>query len=147
MVFGKKHNTNLALTVLVDKILSALESGEVVLGVFLDFFKAFDMVNHTVLLQKLYKYGIRGMAHSWFTCYLSNRKQFVSYNNTHSEYKTIQCGVPQGSIIGPILFLLYINDMVNASEVLFPILFADDSNFFFFFFFFFYISHTDELVQ
>ena len=128
--FRKKHNTNLALTVLVDKILSALESGEVVLGVFLDFSKAFDMVNHTVLLQTLYKYGIRGMAHSWFTCYLSNRKQFVSYNNTHSEYKTIQCGVPQGSIIGPILFLLYINDMVNASDVLFPILFADDSNVF-----------------
>ena len=100
------------------------------IGVFLDFSKAFDTVNHHILLQKLYRYGIRGSANDWFTSYLSNRKQYVSYKNIPSSYKKITCGVPQGSILGPLLFLLYINDIINVSKLLFAILFADDTNVF-----------------
>ena len=128
--FRERHGTNLVLAILIDKIMCSLERGEIVLGVFLDFTKAFDTVNHVILLEKLYKYGIRGTTHKWFVSYLSKRQQYVSYNTVSSDYNNIHCGVPQGSIIGPLLFLLYINDMVNVSDVLFPILFADDSNVF-----------------
>ena len=96
----------------------------------MDLSKAFDTVNHDILLKKLYHYGIRGVAFDWFKSYLSERKQFVTYNECHSEQKYIKCGVPQGSILGPLLFLLYVNDMVNASERLFSQLFADDTNVF-----------------
>ena len=98
------------------------------MGVFLDFSKAFDCVNHSILLQKLNFYGIRGIAYQWFASYLGNRKQYVCYDGVSSEDGNISCGVPQGSILGPILFLLYINDIVNVSSTLFLILFADDTN-------------------
>jgi len=75
-------------------------------------------------------YGIRGIALEWFKSYLSNRKQFVEYNNSKSSLKEITCGVPQGSILGPLLFLLYVNDISNVSKLLHFILFADDTNIF-----------------
>ena len=80
-----------------------------VLGVFLDFSKAFDTADHSILLQKLQCYGIRGLPLEWISNYLSNRKQFVVYDNCISEKHIIKCGVPQGSILGPLLFLLYIS--------------------------------------
>jgi hypothetical protein len=83
------------------------------------------------LLNKLYKYGVRGICFDWFNSYLSNRKQNVIYNDVTSNVQNITCGVPQGSILGPLLFLLYVNDLANASNVLFAILFADDTNLFF----------------
>ena len=128
--FREDHSTGMALTLLVDKVASALEKGECVLGVFLDFSKAFDCLNHNILFQKLNHYGVRGTALSWFQSYLSDRKQYVYYDGVSSECKNIVCGVPQGSILGPILFLLYINDIVNVSDKLFPLLYADDTNVF-----------------
>ena len=87
-------------------------------------------MDHMILLQKLYHCGVWGCAHDWFTSCLSNRSQFVTYNGVKSDLQNIQCGVPQGSILGPLLFLLYINDLAYACKRTFPVLFADDSNVF-----------------
>ena len=103
--FRKSHSTYLALTVLMDKLINSLENGDYVVGVFLDFSKAFDTVDHKILLSKLCHYGIRGTALDWFSSYLTNRKQYVTYDNESSEPKNIPCGVPQGGkirrLIGP----------------------------------------------
>ena len=106
------------------------EEGDVVLGLFLDFSKAFDTVNHEILFTKLEHYGVRDKSLELFKSYLSCRQQFVEYNGISSSKRTIVCGVPQGSILGPLLFLVYINDLAHASSKIFSILFADDSNLF-----------------
>ena len=90
--------------------------------------KAFDTVNHSILLSKLEHYGIRGVGHSWFKSYLDNRTQIVTVNGEKSTELKINCDVPQGSILSPLLFLLYINDIYNSSEVLDFRLFADDTS-------------------
>ena len=128
--FRAKHSTSSALITLVDKITQSLAKGESVLGVFLDLRKAFDTVDHKILLNKLHSYGIRGSANQWFKNYLSNRQQYVVWDQCASQRKQLSFGVPQGSILGPILFLIYINDLAAISPVLFPVLFADDTSVF-----------------
>ena len=96
--FRKEHSTNHALLSIVEEIRHSLDKKMYTCGVFIDLEKAFDTVNHKILLSKLYHYGIRGVANSWFSSYLSNRYQTVSTNNTTSSRQLITCGVPQGSI-------------------------------------------------
>jgi hypothetical protein len=128
--FRENHSTFMALLEMQDKLTRAFEAGEYSIGVFIDLQKAFDCLDHSILLSKLSHYGIRGIAHQWFSSYLTNRMQYVSYNSGVSRQKLISCGVPQGSILGPILFIIYINDIVTCSNLLQPIIFADDTNLF-----------------
>ena len=128
--FRKLHSSYMALMILIDKLIESLDRGEYVIGIFLDFSKAFHTVDHKILLQKLYHYGIRGPAYDWFYSYLTDRKQYVTYNGISSNTKNVMCGAPQGSILGPLLFLVYINNLCSVCEYATPILFADDTNLF-----------------
>ena len=112
--FRKQHSTNHALIEITEKIRKALDSGKFACGIFVDLQKAFDTVNHEILLKKLDHYGLRGATNSWFESYLNNRKQVVSINGINSETRIMKHGVPQGSVLGPLLFLIYINDLHNA---------------------------------
>ena len=129
--FRARHSTDHAILNIIDKIQHAIDSRDISCGIFLDFSKAFDTVNHEILIQKLDYYGIRGIANDWFVSYLSNRCQFVSLGDVTSDLQTVGCGVPQGSVLGPLLFLLYVNDFKHCSEVLDFHLFADDANLFY----------------
>ena len=128
--FRKCHSTSHAIITLVEIVSRALDSGKVIVGVFLDLKKAFDTVDHEILLDKLNSYGINNNLHAWFESYLHNRSQFVFHNNNKSETKHITHGVPQGSILGPLLFIIYVNDFSRASDLLFSIMFADDTSVF-----------------
>ena len=129
--FQTRYSTEHATVQLVDQILESFEYNNYTLGVFIDLSKAFDKVNHSILLKKLELYGVTDRNHSWFKNDLSNRKQFIQINSEeNTELETITCGVPQGSILGPLLFLLYVNDQKNASNLLDPIMFADDTSLF-----------------
>ena len=112
---------------LINYITTGFDNNESTLGVFVDLSKAFDTVNHSILSRKLTHYGIRGVANDWFVSYLSNRKQLVCINNCSSSFKDISCSVPQGSILGPLLFLIYINDLPLYFTKLKFVLFADDT--------------------
>ena len=128
--FRAGHSTDMAILDMVEKVWSAWGEKKVALGVFIDLKKAFDTVDHTILLKKLEHYGIRGPAIALLGSYLSNRKQYVCYDGFESEKGQVQCGVPQGSVLGPLFFLLYVNDMVRASNEMDLVLFADDTNIF-----------------
>ena len=128
--FRNNHSTSLALLDLVKELTNSIDDKKITVGNFSDLKKAFDTINHELLLKKLECYGIRGIAFSWLKNYIEKRKQFVSLNNVDSSLLDITCGVPQGSVLGPLLFILYINDLCNVSEFLRFVLFADDTNLF-----------------
>ena len=111
-----------------NSILDSLNKRKISLLLLIDFSKAFDMVDHEILLKKLEHYGIRGIALDWLKSYLSDRKQFVSVNGTDSTEKLIRYGVPQGSVLGPLLFIIYINDIPDIAKLAKFILYADDAN-------------------
>ena len=125
--FQKRHPTEYAIIQLIDQINKNFENNEFTIGVFIDPSKAFDTVDHRILLKKLIHYGVNGNNIRWFESYLKNRKQFLSFNNKNTNFTN----VPQGSILGPLLFITYVNHLCNDSNILDPIMFVDDTNLFF----------------
>ena len=124
--------TEQAILEITDNFKTAIDNKLYTCGIFLDFSKAFDTVHHNILLKKkLEKYGIKGLPLQWFYSYLTKRVQFVQIGNVKSDVLTVKCGIPQGSTLGPLLFLLYINDLPNCSDILQFRIFADDTNIFY----------------
>ena len=129
--FREKHSTTLALINSFDDIIRNLGNGDLVAGLFLDLSKAFDSLNHGILFDKLFNIGIRGIMLKWIKSYFSDRMQFTCVNQTESSYGEVKFGVPQGSVLGPLLFIVYINDIGSIPGLKFlPKLFADDANVF-----------------
>ena len=130
--FQTDHSAEHAIVQMVDQIYEAFEKNEYTFDVFIDLSKAFDTVDHSILLRKLELYGITDRNYAWIKSYLSNRLQYIQIDgNSRTDCCVVKCGVPQCSILGLLLFLLYINDLKNASSVLDPIMFADDTNLFY----------------
>jgi hypothetical protein len=113
---------------MTQEIKDTIDKGNLAIGVFVDFQKAFDTVNHHILLRKLEHYGVRGLANNWFKSYLTKRRQCVSISGITSETSYINHGVPQGSVLGPLLFLIYINDLHTCIRHSTVRHFADDTN-------------------
>ena len=125
--FRKRHSTEFAAMEVTDTIFKDLDKKKVPLAIFLDFSKAFDTIDHLILLDKLAYYGIRGSALNWFRSYLSDRSQYVQYKDKTSRMSTITTGVPQGSILGPLLFIIYINDIAKVTNKFHFTIYADDT--------------------
>ena len=113
---------------MVDRIHNEMDKKKYPLAIFMDLSKAFDTLDHSILLNKLSYYGIKNIELSWFESYLTNRQQYVEINKVKSSLDTIITGVPQGSILGPLLFLIYMNDVPSVGTFFDFILYADDTS-------------------
>ena len=116
---------------LIIQILQAFNQNEHTIAVFIDLSKAFDIVDHHLLLQKLELYEIKNNNLKWFQSYLSDRKKIIKFNKESTNLEIIQCGIPQGSILGLLLFLIFVNDFKKSTKFLDPIMFTDDTNLFY----------------
>ena len=125
--FRKGHSTEHACIEFLDKVFSELDNGETPISIFIDLSKAFDTIDHKILLKKLSYYGLDNISVKWFDSYLNNRKQLVCIDDNNSSEELITTGVPQGSVLGPLLFIIYINDLYYATDKFKPVLFADDT--------------------
>jgi hypothetical protein len=125
--FRSRHSTETATLEFIDKIMTHLDNGNLPVAIYIDLSKAFDTIDHDILLAKLNFYGIKDTSLMWFSNYLRNRTQYVSFKDTSSELLPNDIGVPQGSILGPLLFIIYVNDLCNVTQKFTPILYADDT--------------------